>query len=105
MSKTLVSIALWALGGWLLGAWLGPATGWAFFALGLLLMVLISGLQLSRIARWVSAIDEPPPPSVGPWDEILAPIYRKLKQNRLDLQDRARNFHRALLAAEALPDG
>lgn len=105
MSKTLVSIALWALGGWLLGAWLGPATGWAFFALGLLLMVLISGLQLSRIARWVRAIDEPPPPSVGPWDEILAPIYRKLKQNRLDLQDRTRNFHRALLAAEALPDG
>lgn len=105
MSKTLVSIALWALGGWLLGAWLGAATGWAVFALGLLMMVLISGLQLSRIARWVRAIDEPPPPSVGPWDEILAPIYRKLKQNRLDLQDRARNFHRALLAAEALPDG
>lgn len=105
MSKTLVSIALWALGGWLLGAWLGAATGWAVFALGLLLMVLISGLQLSRIARWVRAIDEPPPPSVGPWDEILAPIYRKLKQNRLDLQDRTRSFHRALLAAEALPDG
>ncbi|CAM3712354.1 phosphate regulon sensor histidine kinase PhoR [Castellaniella denitrificans] len=105
MSKTLVSIALWALGGWLLGAWLGAATGWAVFALGLLLMVLASGLQLSRIARWVRAIDEPPPPSVGPWDEILAPIYRKLKQNRLDLQDRTRSFHRALLAAEALPDG
>jgi len=105
MSKTLVSIALCALGGWLLGAWLGPATGWALFALGLLLMVLVSGLQLSRIARWVCSIDEPPPPSVGPWDEILAPIYRKLKQNRLDLQDRARNFNRALLAAEALPDG
>lgn len=105
MSKTLISIALWALGGWLLGAWLGAATGWAFFALGLLAMILASGLQLSRIARWVRNIDDPPPPSVGPWDEILAPIYRKLKQNRLDLQERSRNFQRALLAAEALPDG
>jgi two-component system phosphate regulon sensor histidine kinase PhoR len=105
MSKTLLTIALWALGGWLLGAWLGASTGWAVFALGLLLMVLVSGLQLSRIARWVEHIDEPPPPSVGPWDEILAPIYRKLKQNRLDLQERTRNFQRALLAAEALPDG
>lgn len=105
MSKTIVSIALWALGGWLLGAWLGAATGWAVFALGLLIMVLASGLQLSRISRWVRTIDEPPPPSVGPWDEILAPIYRKLKQNRLDLQERSRNFQRALLAAEALPDG
>ncbi|MBV2181051.1 MAG: phosphate regulon sensor histidine kinase PhoR [Castellaniella sp.] len=105
MIKTLVAIALWALGGWLLGAWLGAATGWALFALGLLIMVLVSGLQLSRIARWVRHIDAPPPPSVGPWDEILAPIYRKLKQNRQDLQERSRNFQRALLAAEALPDG
>ncbi|CAM5219600.1 Phosphate regulon sensor protein PhoR OS=Castellaniella defragrans OX=75697 GN=HNR28_001455 PE=4 SV=1 [Castellaniella defragrans] len=105
MSKTLITIALWALAGGLLGAWLGAATGWAIFALGLLLMVMISGVQLSRIARWVRHIDEPPPPSVGPWDEVLAPIYRKLKQNRLDLQERSRNFHRVLLAAEALPDG
>ncbi|MFA5663120.1 MAG: phosphate regulon sensor protein PhoR [Castellaniella sp.] len=105
MNKTLVSIALWALGGWLLGTWLGAATGWALFAAGLLLMTLVSGVQLSRIARWVRQIDDPPPPSVGPWDEILAPIYRKLKQNRLDLNERTRNFNRALLAAEALPDG
>lgn len=105
MTKTLVSIVLWALAGWLLGTWLGAATGWAVLAVGLLLMVLVSGLQLSRISRWVRNIDDPPPPSVGPWDEILAPIYRKLKQNRLDLQESTRNFQRALLAAEALPDG
>ncbi|HEX7387029.1 MAG TPA: phosphate regulon sensor histidine kinase PhoR [Castellaniella sp.] len=105
MSKTLITIALWALAGWLLGAWLGAATGWAVLALGLLLMVIVSGLQLSRIAHWVRNIDAPPPPSVGPWDEVLAPIYRKLKQNRLELQERSRNFHRVLLAAEALPDG
>lgn len=105
MIKTLVSIALWALCGWLLGAWLGAATGWAIFALGLLAMILVSGLQLSRIARWVRNIDDPPPSSVGPWDEILAPIYRKLKHNRLELQERNRNFQRVLLAAEALPDG
>ena len=105
MSKTLITIALWALAGGLIGAWLGAATGWAILSLGLLLMVLVSGLQLSRIARWVRNIDDPPPASVGPWDEILAPIYRKLKQNRLDLQERSRNFHRVLLAAEALPDG
>lgn len=105
MSKSLVTVGLWALAGGVLGAWLGAATGWAVFALGLLLMVLVSARQLSRLARWVRDIDAPPPPSVGPWDEILAPIYRKLKQNRLDLQERSRNFHRALLAAEALPNG
>ncbi|MBV6273337.1 phosphate regulon sensor histidine kinase PhoR [Alcaligenaceae bacterium CGII-47] len=105
MSKTFVSVALWAFSGWLLGTWLGAATGWAVFAMGLLIMVLVSGRQLSRIVRWTQDIDKPPPPSVGPWDEILAPIYRKLKQNRIDLQERQRSLHRAILAAEALPDG
>lgn len=105
MSKTFVSVALWAFSGWLLGTWLGAATGWAVFAIGLLIMVMVSGRQLSRIVSWTRDIDRPPPPSVGPWDEILAPIYRKLKQNRIDLQERQRNFHRAILAAEALPDG
>ncbi|MER1967514.1 phosphate regulon sensor histidine kinase PhoR [Castellaniella sp. GW247-6E4] len=105
MSKTLLSIGLWALIGMLIGAWLGAATGWGVFAAGLLTMVLASGWQLSRIARWVRNIDTPPPPSVGPWDGILAPIYRKLKQNRLELQERTRSFERMLLAAEALPDG
>lgn len=105
MSKTLVSVGLWGLLGALIGAWLGAAIGWGVFSVGLLAMVLASGWQLSRIARWVRNIDDPPPPSVGPWDEILAPIYRKLKQNRLDLQERTRSFERMLLAAEALPDG
>lgn len=105
MSKTFVSVALWAFSGWLLGTWLGAATGWAVFAIGLLIMVMVSGRQLSRIIRWTRDIDQPPPPSIGPWDEILAPIYRKLKQNRIDLQERQRNFQRAILAAEALPDG
>ncbi|HUH40765.1 MAG TPA: phosphate regulon sensor protein PhoR, partial [Castellaniella sp.] len=105
MIKTLLSIGLWALLSTLIGTWLGAATGWGVFALGMLIMVLASGVQLAKILRWVSNIDEPPPPSVGPWDDILAPIYRKLKQNRLELQERSRNLQRVLLAAEALPDG
>lgn len=105
MTKTLLAIATWAVLGWLCGLWLGAATGWGVFSVGLLIMILVSGVQLSRIARWVKNIDDPPPPTVGPWDEILAPIYRRLRRNR---RDRARLEHSVagiLLAAEALPDG
>lgn len=105
MAKTLVTIALWALGSWLIGSWLGTASGWATMTFGLLLMVLVSAIQLSKISTWVLKIDEPPPPSVGPWDEILAPIYRKLKSNRQLIQEQSRNLKRLLLAAEAMPDG
>ena len=66
MSAALGSIALWALGGVLLGLWQEALFGWIFFAAGLLLMVLGRSIHLSRVARWVQTIDEPPPPAIGP---------------------------------------
>ncbi len=105
MIKTLFSIGLWAAIGWLFAMWLGAATGWAIFSFGLLLMIMVSALQLSRIARWVKDIDAPPPPSVGPWDEILAPIYRKLRKDRQDIDELNKHVDGIMLAAEALPDG
>jgi two-component system phosphate regulon sensor histidine kinase PhoR len=105
MIKTIISIGLWAAIGWLCAKWLGEGTGWAVFALGLLLMIMVSALQLSRIARWVKNIEAPPPPSVGPWDEILAPIYRKLRKDAQTIAELNRHVDGIMLAAEALPDG
>lgn len=105
MTKTLLSVAAWAFLGWLCGLWLGAATGWGVFSFGLLIMILVSGVQLSRISRWVENINDPPPPSVGPWDEILAPVYRTLRRNRRDLARLHHSVQGILLAAEALPDG
>lgn len=105
MTRTLLFLALWALAGWLCGHWLGAATGWGVFSLGLLLMVMASAVQLAQIQRWVRNIDDPPPASVGPWDSILAPIYRKLRQNQKELTRLRSSVQGMLLAAEALPDG
>ncbi len=105
MTKTLITIGLWAVLGWLTGAWLGVSTGWGVFAFGLLIMILVSGLQLSRISKWVRNIEAPPPPSVGPWDEVLAPIYRKLRQDKVEIELLTRQVDVIMLAAEALPDG
>lgn len=68
-------------------------------------MILVSGLQLSRISRWVKDIESPPPPSLGPWDEVLAPIYRKLRKDRDNIAMMQRHVDGIMLAAEALPDG
>lgn len=105
MTKTLISIATWAILGWLAGLWLGAATGWGVFSVGLLIMVLVSGVQLSQISRWVKTINAPPPPSVGPWDEILAPIYRTLKRYRSDQARLHDTLGSVMAAVEALPDG
>lgn len=105
MVKTLFSIVLWGALGWLCGAWVDIQLGWSIFSLGLIAMILVSGVQLSRISKWVKNIDSPPPPSVGPWDDILATIYRKLRKNRQDIESLGRNADSIMLAAEALPDG
>lgn len=105
MTKTLFSITLWAISGWLIGLWLGPHTGWGVIAFGLVTMILVSGWQLSRISAWVKSIDSPPPPSVGPWDEVLSPIYRKLRKNRQEIASLNEQFEGLIEATEALPDG
>ncbi len=105
MIKTLISIGLWAVLGGLCASWLSASAGWALFAFGLTAMVLASGLQLSRIAQWVKNIDAPPPAAIGPWDEILAPIYRQLRKNKQDITLLNQHVDGIMLAAEALPDG
>lgn len=105
MTKTLLAVLLWALAGYALAKLAGPHAGWGLFAFGLLLMIFVSGQQVSRITRWVRDVESPPPASMGPWDDILSVIYRKLRSDhqliqRLDLDKR-----RMLEAAEALPDG
>lgn len=105
MIKTVISIGLWAALGWLCASWFGLNVGWGLFALGLIAMILISGVQLSRIARWVKKIEDPPPSSVGPWDEILAPIYRKLRKDSQEIAQLNQQVNLIMLAAEALPDG
>src|SRR5690606_27040051 len=105
MIKTVISIGLWAILGWACGSWLGAHAGWSIFALGLVCMILVSGWQLALIERWTANIEAPPPPSVGPWDNVLAIAYRKLRKDRHEIDSRNRHVDSIMLAAEALPDG
>jgi len=105
MIKTLTSVALWALLGWLLGVWLSPPAGWITFSLGLAAMLLIRGVQLARMTAWSRDVDAPPPPSLGPWDNVLAPVYRRLRGYRQEIRALKRDLQGLTLAAEALPDG
>lgn len=105
MIKTIISIGLWAIFGWICASWLGSNAGWGLFAFGLSCMILVSGWQLSRIQAWIKNINDPPPPSIGPWDDILAPIYRQLRKNQQEITALNRHVDGIMLAAEALPDG
>ncbi|MCQ9615546.1 hypothetical protein L1889_01440 [Paenalcaligenes niemegkensis] len=73
MNKTLSSVVAWALLGLVIGGWLGYSFGWATFALGLLLMVIVSGAQLQKIRRWVHNLDLPPPLQLVRGTKFLLP--------------------------------
>ncbi|NYT58055.1 phosphate regulon sensor histidine kinase PhoR [Alcaligenaceae bacterium] len=105
MIKTVISIGLWALLGWMFGSWLGPHAGWSIFTVGLTGMILVSGRQLMLIQRWTADTDASPPHSVGPWDDILSVIYRKLRKDKHEITELNRHVDSIMLAAEALPDG
>lgn len=105
MRKTLSTVSTWAVIATALGLWLGPSTGWAVFALGLLIQVLKSGNQHNKAKYWVRDLHNPPPASIGQWDDIFAPIYRQLKQDRIDIKMLDHHLKSMMMAAEALPDG
>ena len=105
MIKTIILVGLWALLGWACGSWLGVHVGWGVFALALISMILVSARQLVQIERWTADIESPPPPSVGPWDNVLATIYRKLRKDKHEIETLNGHVDSIMLAAEALPDG
>lgn len=106
MKKNLSTLVVWTIIACIIGSWLGASFGWGFLTLVLLTIVLKQHYYYTQISEWAQRdLNAPPPPAVGQWDEVLAPIYRKLKQNRLDLLEMHRHLEAIMMAAEALPDG
>ena len=103
--RTLIFVALWAvvalLAQWLIGA---PA-GWVVFSASLTAMLLWRSWRLTLVSRWANQPDSAPPASVGPWDDILAPLYRYTRARARELTETRDTMQGMLAAAQALPDG
>lgn len=105
MPKTIFSLVALGLLGWIVGYGITPTAGWVVTTLGLMAMILLSGIQLAQIKKWVADLSAPPPASVGPWDEVLAPIYRQLRRDTAIITELEQHVESIMQAAEALPDG
>jgi two-component system, OmpR family, phosphate regulon sensor histidine kinase PhoR len=103
--RTLVLVALWAAIA-LLAQWLicDPA-GWALFSAALVTMLLWRSWRLHLVSHWARHPDTSPPASVGPWDDILAPLYRYTRARARELAETRDTMQGMLAAAQALPDG
>ncbi|OAE60030.1 phosphate regulon sensor histidine kinase PhoR [Achromobacter mucicolens] len=103
--RTLILVALWAVFA-LLAQWLiGDPAGWIVFSVALSAMLLWRSWRLSLVSKWANQPDSSPPASVGPWDDILAPLYRYTRARARELAETRDTMQGMLAAAQALPDG
>ncbi|KXJ65303.1 PAS domain-containing sensor histidine kinase [Achromobacter xylosoxidans] len=103
--RTLILVVLWAAFA-LLAQWLiGDPAGWIVFSVALCAMLLWRSWRLSLVSKWANHPDSAPPASVGPWDDILAPLYRYTRARARELAETRDTMQGMLAAAQALPDG
>jgi len=103
--RTLVSLVFWAALAGLVQWVSGSAAGWITLALGLCATLIWRSWQLARVSHWAHHPHEAPPASVGPWDDVLAPLYRHVRAQSRDLAEAHESMQGMLAAAQALPDG
>ncbi|ARP75095.1 MULTISPECIES: phosphate regulon sensor histidine kinase PhoR [Bordetella] len=103
--RTLFMIAFWAVTA-LLAQWLiGDPAGWLLFGAAMAVMLLWRSWRLHLVSRWAHDPDSAPPAAVGPWDDILAPLYRYTRARARELAETRETMQSMLAAAQALPDG
>ncbi|KCV66105.1 phosphate regulon sensor histidine kinase PhoR [Bordetella bronchiseptica] len=103
--RTLFMIAFWAVMA-LLAQWLiGDPAGWLLFGAAMAVMLLWRSWRLHLVSRWAHDPESAPPAAVGPWDDILAPLYRYTRARARELTETREAMQSMLAAAQALPDG
>jgi len=103
--RTLSLIAVWAALAAALQWLLGDPAGWVVLTLALAWMLVGRSVRMQRVARWARQPETSPPAAVGPWDDILAPLYRYVRAQSRQLVESHEAMQGMLAAAQALPDG
>lgn len=103
--RTLFLVALWAAVSLLVQWLVGNPAGWVMFCAALLVMLFWRSWRLRAVSHWAHHPDTSPPASVGPWDDILAPLYRYTRARARELAETRGTMQAMLAAAQALPDG
>lgn len=81
------------------------AISWAIYAYAacILFFILLDRKRFNETVDWSRAPIDPPPPSLGIYEDIVYPLYRHLRQQRR-YADKLQNTNNTILsAAQALP--
>ncbi|MEI8402234.1 MAG: phosphate regulon sensor histidine kinase PhoR [Alcaligenaceae bacterium] len=79
--------------------------GWVAMSLTASLLLVIRRHHAGRVARWILSPDDEPPADVGPWDDIVAALYRRIRDQVATIQELEETSASAMAAGQALPVG
>ena len=103
---SLAIIGLIAVAGVVIGLVAGPASGWAFAAVCLAIVLVYHLRNLARLARWTEdPRADAVPEGSGPWEEMLSALYRHERSAEARRDELADALARFRHAAQAMPDG
>jgi len=79
--------------------------GWVALSLGTGLLLVLRRRHAGHVARWLLSPEENPPANVGPWDDVVAALYRRIRDQVATIQELEETSTSAMAAGQALPVG
>jgi len=79
--------------------------GWVALAITTGLLLVIRRRHAERVARWILTPDSEPPAEVGPWEDVVASLYRRIRDQVATIQELEETSTSAMAAGQALPVG
>lgn len=104
--RSLVVLALFALGCLMLWPVFGAMTAWAVFVAGLLFSIFQHLRHISMLLRWLrNPTLDAVPRGVGIWNEVFTAFYRMLRRQRQSESQLSATLKDFQQAGAAMPDG
>lgn len=106
LARTVLAIAGCALAALVAGFFLGVAWGWAWFAVGLMCLLVYHVRHLHLLYRWAARdLGETVPEGRGIWNEVFTMLYRRQRTEAMQRTQLARTLARSKQVGRALPYG
>jgi len=103
--RTLLFVVFWSVIALAIQYRWQTSLGWVALSLATGLLLVIRRRHAERVARWILAPDDEPHPDVGPWDDAVASLYRRIRDQIATIQELEETSTSAMAAGQALPVG
>ena len=103
--RTLIFFTFWSVLAAAIQYKFQTATGWILLSIGSGVWMTWRSRQSARVARWSLNPQTDPPTDIGPWEDVVASLYRYTRSQSDALNDMEENNTAIMSAAQALPLG